>query len=198
MNHYFTRDHFRNKTIKVFIKHFRKYLNLFKNDELDISNKMKSEFASQIAEKAMKTSIPGTICPKLDKEPDCKIPHLITKILADWELKCTTGHSWRGGKYSKRPGYYVLISWEEKKEDILIFAARLHMKEEDWDKSKPNKNGEEKYYATSFDKKKLLEYKNAGKAEILCGDIYHPKYIDKSRGERMNVVNLVREKINLE
>jgi len=158
MNHYFTKDHFSNHTIKYFVKNLKKYLILFNNDELDISNKMKSEFASQIAEKSIKETIPGTICPKLDKEPDCKIPHKITNNLTPWEIKCTTGDNWRGGEYSKRPGYYLLISWKQTEQNIAIFAARLHMTEDDWDKSKPKKNGDKNYYATTFPKNKSTKF----------------------------------------
>lgn len=193
MNHYFTKDHFRSHTIKYFVKNLKKYLKQFDDDGLDISNKMKSEFASQIAEKSIKETIPGTTCPKLDKEPDCKIPHKITNILTPWEIKCTTGDSWRGGEYSKRPGYYLLISWKQKEQNIAIFAARLHMIEDDWDKSKPTKNGNKNYYATTFPKKKLLKYYKEGKADILCGDIYNPTY--KNGNINNKCVKLDKEEI---
>jgi len=199
MNNYFTRDHFRNKTIKSFASLQKEVIAFFNTKQLDICAKQLSEIASQVAEKAMEMSIPGTTCPKRDKDPDCFIPHLTTEILAPWEIKCTTGEEWRGGDFSKRPGFYVLISWQHDKQqgDIKIFAARLHMEEEDWIKSKPSKkSGSENYYATSFNKKNLLKYVTAGKAEVLCGNIYHPKY--KSGKVRTNQVKLEREKIIIE
>ena len=89
------------------------------------------------------------------------------------EIKCTTGNKWRGGKLSKRPGYYVLLSWQMFPEtyfcnDITLkfFCAGIFLTENDWDKKDLDENT--KYYATEYPFKKLLN----NEYEIYYGDIH--------------------------
>tara|TARA_B000000557_G_scaffold263889_2_gene267797 strand:- start:2607 stop:3176 length:570 start_codon:yes stop_codon:yes gene_type:complete len=171
MNNYFNKNDFK-IVIDDFIKKHKKCQECFIDLGLDISKKMLSELASQCLESALKDNIKECECPKLDKEPDC---YMINKNNGDkvpWEIKCSSGEIWRGGKYSKRPGYYILVSWEcDDKLNYKIFAARLKMTEMDWVHNTPNKNGEINYYATSYKSSILIDKINKKEAELLYGSI---------------------------
>ena len=174
MDNYFTKDYFNNIIVPLFKTRIMQIIDLRKSG-WDISSKMISELASQALELAFKDSKLIVETPKLDKDPDM----LLGYDKKPWEIKCTSTDGWRGGEYSKRPGYYILLTYNIIGDNINIFAARLSMTEEDWITSKPkDESKEQKYYATTFGKKELLKYINENKAEILCGDIYNPKYRD--------------------
>ena len=166
MNIYFTRTTFATRVLPIFATKLQRTIAFFTQEGLDICNKQISEIASQVLEVAFKDGI-GAECPKKDSEPDCKILNPETGQMTAWELKCTSGEGWRGGEYSKRPGYYVLMAYNITVEKAIeCFAARLHLEENDWKKSRSNT-----YYATSFGKKQLMNCIDQGKVEILHGSI---------------------------
>ena len=89
------------------------------------------------------------------------------------EIKSTTTNTLRGGKLSKRPGYYVLLSWQMFPETyfcnditLKLFCAGIYLTENDWDKKELDENT--KYYATSYPFKKILNNEH----EIYYGNIY--------------------------
>ena len=171
MNNYFTRTNFTNQILPIFATKLQHTIAFFKSEEGDLSSKTISEIASQWLEVAFKNGIEAE-CPKKDSEPDCKIFNKETQKMDPWELKCTSGENWRGGEYSKRPGYYVLMAYNITGEnEIECFAGRLYLVESDWNKSKKNKEGKKNYYATTFGKKDLMAKIEAGEAEILFGSI---------------------------
>jgi hypothetical protein len=166
MNHYFTKEVFMGKILPIFATKLQRTIAFFNSEELEICNKQISEIASQVLEVSFKRGI-GAECPKKDSEPDCKILNEETKKMDAWELKCTSGENWRGGEYSKRPGYYVLMAYNiAEGTNIECFASRLYLEESDWKKS-----GSKNYYATTFGKKELMTCMDEGKVEILHGEI---------------------------
>ena len=171
MNKYFTNAAFISKVLPIFTSKLQRTIAFFKSEEGDIGSKQMSEIASQWLEVAFKNGI-GAECPKKDSEPDCKMFNKETQKMDPWELKCTSGENWRGGEYSKRPGYYVLMAYNiTGGNEIECFAARLYLKESDWTKSKKNKEGKKNYYGTTFGKKDLMAKIEAGEARILFGSI---------------------------
>jgi len=94
------------------------------------------------------------------------------------EIKSTTTNTWRGGKLSKRPGYYVLLSWQMFPETyfcnnvtLKFFCAGIFLTENDWDKK--DLDEDTTYYATSYPFKKLLDNDH----ELYYGNIHLGKRI---------------------
>ena len=76
-------------------------------DEFGLSKtpKQKSEDISALLENAIEEYIDGAVAPKVDSEPD------IYYYGKPVEIKTSAGTSWRGGTFSKRPGYYVFVTY---------------------------------------------------------------------------------------
>tara|TARA_B110000879_G_C11072948_1_gene471467 strand:- start:300 stop:806 length:507 start_codon:yes stop_codon:yes gene_type:complete len=113
--------------------------------KLDMSDKQRSELISGLVENAVQRNIPNAVAPKIDSEPDLYIDGKAV------EIKTTAGESWRGGAFSKRPGYYIFVSWKlDDNNDSEFFMGGTHMKESDWKAS-----GSANYYATTYGKREL-------------------------------------------
>ena len=135
---------------------FNKLLKVYDKFNLTKPKKNLSEDLSGLFENAFVEYYQDTeqcYAPKKDSEPDIILNgHPI-------EVKCTAGENWRGGHFSKRPGWYLLIAWdvvepeyEFKDKIIKFFVAGLDMEIQDWEKGMVGN-----YYATSFTKKSLAE-----------------------------------------
>jgi hypothetical protein len=123
----------------------KKLFDVLEELNLDTSEKQKSELISGLVENNVAKFVPNARAPKLDSEPDLYINQ------QPIEIKTTAGEQWRGGKYSKRPGYYVFVSWKmDAQHNADFFMAGTQMEESDWKMSK-SKN----YYATTYGKKEL-------------------------------------------
>lgn len=116
-------------------------------DEFGLSKtpKQKSEDISALLENAIDKYVPNTIAPKVDCEPD---------IYYDGEpveIKTSAGTSWRGGTFSKRPGYYVFVSYTlDEYNSPSFYIAGIPLEESDWKASTSDT-----YYATTYGKKEL-------------------------------------------
>ena len=147
-----------NETIvKNFKKSFKELIDTYKKLDLYKTSKQLSEDISGLLENSIAKYYPNVTAPKKDSEPDLLIDGKIGV-----EIKTTSGETWRGGSYSKRPGYYVLVSWEIIDEKIKLFIAGIELTEEDW----VGKGGN--YYATTFGKKDLASRDHV----VYCGKIH--------------------------
>jgi hypothetical protein len=112
-----------------------------------LSTKLKSELLSNMVESTFEDTISGVIAPTKDSEADVIID---TKPL---EIKTTaTTDSWRGGEFSKRPGDYLMVGWEEVEGELRLFMLLTYLTEQDWISS-----GSDNYYATSISLTKIVE-----------------------------------------
>ena len=141
----------------------KKLLDTYKDFGLNKSPKQISEDISGLLETAIERNIEGAIAPKKDSEPDI---WLNGKAV---EIKTSAGTTWRGGTFSKRPGYYIFVTytlWSGFDFDNVpsFYIAGIDLKEEDW-KSSTSDN----YYATTYGKKEL--YLNENKVTTYVGSL---------------------------
>ena len=159
---------------------------------IDISNKMTSEFMSAIVETAFAEVLSkngvDVSTPKKDSEPDAYVQG------EPVEIKTTSGDQWRGGTFSKRPGIYLLVSWEYDEEiGTKLFAAMQDMEESDWQSSMLDEDNNlvqgANYYATTYGKKKLV---SQNKYEILSGSIEVNRYMKSGFPRRVPTIKIIR------
>jgi len=135
------------------------------------SKKLKSEIISNLFETQSERYFNSigikTLSSKSDKDPDlffidyqkpCEIK--VTGVEYSKIDKC----KWMGGKYSKRTSDYIFVIWNyeethstlygEKPECFNFLIAKCFVDETEWNTID---SGNENYYATVFDSKKLLE-----------------------------------------
>jgi hypothetical protein len=137
----------------------KKLLDTYKDFGLNKSPKQISEDVSGLLETAIERNIEGAIAPKKDSEPDI---WLNGKAV---EIKTSAGTQWRGGTFSKRPGYYIFVTYTLDEYNVPSFyIAGIDLKEEDW-KSSTSDN----YYATTYGKKEL--YLNENKFTKYVGSL---------------------------
>ena len=118
---------------------------------ITVSAKQMSELVSALLENAIADNIDGAIAPKVDSEPD------ILYNGNSVEIKTSTGETWRGGTFSKRPGYYLFVKWElNHNGSPRFYIAGVQLQESDWKKTKSKT-----YYATTFGKKELFAKHNS-------------------------------------
>ena len=99
--------------------------------------------------------------PTSDKDPDL----LFMEKEFPLEIKVTAGDNWTGGKYSNRPGAYLLISWDKESKN-KCFVALTVLQKDDW-LQPSGKN----YYGTTFSKRLLYEACVRGEAKVLKGSL---------------------------
>jgi hypothetical protein len=133
-------------------------LNFYASMRLRKTKKQISEDISGLLESILEDAYVNVEAPKKDSEPD-----IIFNKKTSIEIKTTCTESWRGGAFSKRGGYFVLINWKIVNKSIIFFIAGMDLKETDWKLNK-NKN----YYATTVDKKMIMS-RNIDK---YSGDIF--------------------------
>ena len=135
-----------------------------------LSSKQRSEFFGAFLEAAFAECIADehgyeSRQPDNDREPDLNFLNGHTM-----EIKNTsTDTGWRGGKYSKRPGDYILVSYD--KDEHNVFVALASLTEEDW--QRPTSNN---YYGTTFTASDLRRVINEGRGKIILGGFrYGPR-----------------------
>jgi hypothetical protein len=119
------------------------------------SKKQLSEDIAGLFENIMQSTYRNVRAPKKDSEPDLYFGDIPI------EIKVTSTETWRGGGYSKRSGYFLLLNWSIENRRPKFFIAGITMHEDDWSSGKDN------YYATTFSKRDLIEFD----PHIYCGDI---------------------------
>lgn len=141
------------------------YENLNEKNNLVESSKNRSERISGLIE-----SVTKNLADELSIE--CNAPK--NDALADFyvgdtpfEIKTSTGRAsvWRGGKFSKRPGYYFMIRYkfDPTTKKLRFFVSFAYLKKSDW---KCPSSAKENYYATFIDLYNLSKCKDF---EILRG-----------------------------
>ena len=129
-----------------------------------LSSKQRSEFFGAFLEAAFAECIAEehgyeSRQPEHDREPDLNFLNGHSM-----EVKNTsTDIGWRGGKYSKRPGDYILVSFDKESNDVFVALAALT--EDDWTHS-----SSKSYYATSFTAKDLKRVIKGGRGKVILGD----------------------------
>ena len=147
------------------VKHdFCKCLKFYEEMGLRKSKKQLSEDLSGLLETTIERYYDDAVAPKKDSEPD------ILKDGIAVEIKSTAGEDWRGGAFSKRPGYYLLVGWQHSVTALVgspinLFVAGIDLKESDWSGGLKND-----YYATDFNKKALAS--RLDDTDIYMGNIY--------------------------
>jgi len=137
----------------------KRLLDVYEDFGLNKTPKNISEDISGLLETAIERNVEGAIAPKVDSEPD--IRYNGTAV----EIKTSAGTNWRGGTFSKRPGYYIFVTYElDENNNPSFYIAGIDLKEEDW-KVSSSKN----YYATSYGKKEL--YLNEDKVTTYIGSM---------------------------
>ena len=137
----------------------KKLLDTYIDFGLVKSAKQISEDISGLLETAIERNIEGAVAPKKDSEPDIWLDGDAV------EIKTSAGTSWRGGTFSKRPGYYIFVTYTLDVNNLPSFyIAGIKLKEEDW-KSSTSDN----YYATTYGKKEI--YLNKDKVTTYCGSL---------------------------
>ena len=137
----------------------KRLLDTYEDFGLNKSPKQISEDISGLLETAMERNIEGAVAPKKDSEPDI---WLNGKAI---EIKTSAGTTWRGGTFSKRPGYYIFVTYTLDGNNVPSFyIAGIDLNEEDW-KSSTSDN----YYATTYGKKEL--YLNEDKVTTYVGSL---------------------------
>ena len=136
-----------------------KLLNTYIEFGLVKSPKQISEDISGLLETAIERNIEGAIAPKVDSEPDIRYNG------KPIEIKTSAGTSWRGGTFSKRPGYYIFVTYTIDANNVPSFyIAGINLKEEDWKSSTSDS-----YYATTYGKKEI--YLNKDKVTTYAGSL---------------------------
>jgi len=137
----------------------KRLLDVYKDFGLNKTPKNISEDISGLLETAIERNVDGAIAPKVDSEPDIRYNG------APVEIKTSAGTNWRGGTFSKRPGYYIFVTYTLDENNVPSFyIAGIDLVEEDW-KSSTSEN----YYATSYGKKEL--YLNEDKVTTFAGSL---------------------------
>ena len=103
--------------------------------------------------------------PKNDREPDLTFVNGHTM-----EVKTTsTDEHWTGGRFSKRPGDYILVSFARDKNEV--FVALAYLTEKDW--QAPTSDS---YYGTKFTAADLERLIKEGRGKVILGGFrYGPR-----------------------
>ena len=137
----------------------KRLLDVYEDFGLNKTPKNISEDISGLLETAIERNVEGAIAPKVDSEPDIRYYGVPV------EIKTSAGTNWRGGTFSKRPGYYIFVTYTLDENNVPSFyIAGIDLVEEDW-KSSTSEN----YYATSYGKKEL--YLNEDKVTTFAGSL---------------------------
>lgn len=159
-------------------KQFKSLQEIYKEFGLYRSKKQSSEDMSGLLETIIAENNVDSIPSRGDdNKPDVKLSKSYKTHGEIVEIKCTAGDTWRGGKLSKRPGFYVLVSWQmhpptfisSEECTLKIFCAGIFLTQDDWDNKEINENTS--YYASRYPFKKLLN----NNYELYCGNIHQGK-----------------------
>jgi hypothetical protein len=111
------------------------------------STKLKSEILSNLIESVVSELITEAVAPGKDHMADLIVDG------TPLEIKTTaTSDSWRGGEFSKRPGDYIMVGWEEVCGVLKTFMLHTFLEESHWKSS-----GSGNYYATSISLSDIIE-----------------------------------------
>lgn len=154
------------------IRHtFDKYRAMYAEDGLEFATKTLSELMSEIAQSSFKRVLTGA-----DIKAEVPVGVNVADLYIDdvpVEIKTCAKDKWQGGSFSKRPGLYLLLSWQYAPADgTSLFCAMQDMVEDDWRSHMLNEDKKMKknatYYGTWYGKKQMVE---DARYELLTGDV---------------------------
>jgi hypothetical protein len=112
-----------------------------------------------------------------DNTPDL----FFTKIKMPMEIKVTSGQVWRGGEFSKRASWHLMVSRNEEFDEFFVCLVSMESNGGLWVSSM--QQGKD-YYAPSFKKDKIFELQK--QIPIFVG-----KIVKSERG----AIKLILEKV---
>lgn len=164
------------KAMKWFLKKFKKKF------DVKLSGKLLSEIFSNLLEQKASRVFSKRLSYEVRKASSDNDPDLFfTKINLPMEIKVASGQVWRGGEFSKRASWHLMVSRNETFDEFFVCLVNMNSKGGLWVSSM--QQGKD-YYAPSFKKDKIFELKN--QIPVFVG-----KIIKSERG----AVRLVLEKV---
>ncbi|MBU0466168.1 MAG: hypothetical protein KJ718_00045 [Nanoarchaeota archaeon] len=164
------------KAMHFFTKEFKeKY-------DVKLSGKIQSETFSNLLEQIASKIFTERLGYDVKKATSDNNPDLtFTKINLPMEIKVTSGQVWRGGEFSKRASWHLMVSRNEEFNEFFVCLVDMQKGEGLWISAmQQGKN----YYAPSFKKDQIYQIKD--KIPIFVGDV-----IKTSKG----TIKLKREKV---
>ncbi|MFH1583998.1 MAG: hypothetical protein ABIA56_02625 [Actinomycetota bacterium] len=169
--------------------------------DVKLSGKIQSETFSNLLEQISARVFSKHLGYEIKKANSDNNPDLFfTKINMPMEIKVTSGQVWRGGEFSKRASWHLMVSRSDEFDEFFVCLVEMKGENDLWISAM--QRGKD-YYAPSFKKDQIYELKNnqtmlikessapygekinQPKIYIFVGDVVKPK----------NAVKLVREKV---
>ncbi len=165
------------KAMKFFIDDFKKKY------DVKLSGKILSETFSNLLEQISAKIFTEYLGYEVKKAKSDNDPDLtFTKINMSIEIKVTSGQVWRGGEFSKRASYHLMVSRNDDFDEFFVALVNMDQGNGLWiSVMQQGKN----YYAPSFKKDQIFELKD--KIQIFFGDV-----IKNPKG----TIKLIRKPIN--
>jgi len=170
--------------LKESSKAMKFFINEFKNKyDVKLNGKILSETFSNLLEQISAKIFTKYLGYEVKKAKSDNDPDLtFTKINLPMEIKVTSGQVWRGGEFSKRASYHLMVSRNDDFDEFFVALVNMGKGNGLWISAmQQGKN----YYAPSFKKDQIFELKD--KIQIFFGDV-----IKNSKG----TIKLVRKTIN--
>lgn len=164
------------KAMKFFTDNFKKKY------DVKLSGKLLSETFSNLLEQICSKVFSERLGYEVNKATGDNTPDLFfTKIKMPMEIKVTSGQVWRGGEFSKRASWHLMVSRNEEFNEFFVCLVNMETNGGLWVSSM--QQGKD-YYAPSFKKDKIFELQK--QIPILVG-----KIVESERG----AIKLILEKV---
>jgi len=164
------------KAMKWFIKKFKKKY------DINLSGKLLSEIFSNLLEQKASRVFSKKLGYEIRKANSDNDPDLFfSKINMPMEIKVAGGPVWRGGEFSKRASWHLMVSRNSTFDEFFVCLVNMNSKGSLWISSM--QQGKD-YYAPSFKKDKIFELQH--QIPIFVGRI-----VKSDRG----AVRLILEKV---
>jgi len=122
-----------------------------------LSGKIQSEIFSNLLEQISAKTFSKHLNYEVKKANSDNHPDLtFTKIDMPMEIKVTSGQVWRGGEFSKRASWHLMVSRNDDFDEFFVCLVNMEQNEGLWISAmQKGKN----YYAPSFKKDQIYELK---------------------------------------
>lgn len=140
------------KAMHFFTKEFKEKYNV------KLSGKIQSEIFSNLLEQISSKVFSQRLGYKVDKATGDNTPDLLfTDINMPLEIKVTSGQVWRGGEFSKRACWHLMVSRNEEFDEFFVCLVNMDINGGLWISAmQQGKN----YYAPSFKKDQIYNLKD--------------------------------------
>lgn len=137
------------KAMKWFLKKFKKKF------DVKLSGKLLSEIFSNLLEQKASKVFSKRLGYEVKKAISDNTPDLLfTKINLPMEIKVTSGQVWRGGEFSKRASWHLMVSRNETFDEFFVCLVNMHGNGGLWVSAM--QQGKD-YYAPSFKKDSIFD-----------------------------------------